>query len=276
MANPSTVLESPGPRAARARHVRPLAIAAVAAVALILAQDAGAAPPAHVQSRASESTSGTQSSVAFASANSAGNLIVVYVDLEQLVRASRSRTLRGNTLRRARRRQVRWNNNTWSSQVFYAKNIGAGANTVRATFSSAINSFGIVYAHEYSGLDQVNPLDVSAAATGDEQGDEQRLGDDDQRERPDLRRGCLDAHGDRRRAPASRPGARDFGNRTEDRVATHGAAPTERDHDPERRRHGSCTWSPFKADRRLVGHDAADRRDHSAAEQRHGHRTSCR
>ena len=28
-----------------------------------------------------------------------------------------------------------WNNGAWSSQVFYAKNVAGGANTVRATFA---------------------------------------------------------------------------------------------------------------------------------------------
>ena len=68
------------------------------------------------------------------------------------------------TLRRAAP-ATRWNGNAWSSQVFYAKNVAGGANTVRATFGTAITSFGDLYIHEYSGLDQTNPLDVSAAAS---------------------------------------------------------------------------------------------------------------
>ena len=220
MANPSTVLESPGPRAARARHVRPLAIAAVAAVTLILAQDAGAAPPAHVQSQASESTSGTQSSVAFSSANSAGNLIVVYVVWSNSSTVTVSDT-RGNTYASAAP-AVRWKSNTWSSQVFYAKNIAGGANTVRATFATAINSFGIVYVARVLGP---RPDQSTGCRSGgdrhDEQGDEQRLGDDDQRERPDLRRGCLGPHRDRWRRRVHDP-AHDFGNRTEDRVVDDG------------------------------------------------------
>ena len=54
-----------------------------------------------------------------------------------------------------------WGSN-WSAQVFYAKNIAGGANTVTATFATAINSFGILYLHEYSGLDKVNPVDVTS------------------------------------------------------------------------------------------------------------------
>jgi hypothetical protein len=56
---------------------------------------------------------------------------------------------------------------SWSSQVFYAKNIAAGANTVTATFATALGGgWGTVYMHEYSGVDRTNPLDVEAAAIG--------------------------------------------------------------------------------------------------------------
>ena len=54
----------------------------------------------------------------------------------------------------------------WRSQMFYAKNIAAGTNTVTATFGTAITSFGRIYIHEYSGLDRTAPLDVSKASTG--------------------------------------------------------------------------------------------------------------
>ena len=50
--------------------------------------------------------------------------------------------------------------------MFYAKDIAAGANTVRATFGTTISGWGIVYAHEYSGLDHTNPVDVSRSAIG--------------------------------------------------------------------------------------------------------------
>ena len=37
---------------------------------------------------------------------------------------------------------------------------------MKATFGTAITSFGIVYLHEYSGLATVNPVDVTASAAG--------------------------------------------------------------------------------------------------------------
>ena len=221
MAYPSTVLESPSTRAAGARQLRAVAIAAVAALALIFAPGAAAAPPTHVQSQASESTSGTQTSVAFPSANSAGNLIVVYVLWSNSSSVTVSDT-RGNTYASAAP-AVRWNNNTWSSQVFYAKSVSAGTNTVRATFSSAINSFGIVYAHEYSGLDQVNPLDVSAAATGTSKA--MSSGNATTTNANDL---IFGAGASNHTVTAAGTGfttrRTDFGNRTEDRVATTAGA----------------------------------------------------
>lgn len=57
---------------------------------------------------------------------------------------------------------------TASQAIYYAKNIigaAAGANTVTITFSAAAN-FPDIRIAEYSGLDPVNPLDVSAGAQG--------------------------------------------------------------------------------------------------------------
>jgi chitodextrinase len=55
---------------------------------------------------------------------------------------------------------------SWSSQIFYARNIVGGATTVTATFATAISSWGIIYVHEYSGIDKVNPVDVTRSAVG--------------------------------------------------------------------------------------------------------------
>jgi chitodextrinase len=53
-----------------------------------------------------------------------------------------------------------------SSQVFYAKNITAGANTVTATFATSVGTYGILYVQEYAGMDRNSPLDVTTSATG--------------------------------------------------------------------------------------------------------------
>jgi glucose/arabinose dehydrogenase/PKD repeat protein len=146
------------------RRYAALAIVMATAATLVIAHGAYAATPGYVQSQANEIKSGTLNSVAFQNANAAGNLIVVYVVWNNTSPVTVTDTA-GNAYASAAP-AARWNNNAWSSQVFYAKNVAAGANTVRATFGSAITSFGDVYIHEYSGMDKVNPLDVSSAATG--------------------------------------------------------------------------------------------------------------
>jgi len=142
-------------------------LVAVATVTLGLVAQAGpaeAATPTHIQSRAKEVSSGTVNSLAFSNANTAGNLIVVYLIWNTGATVTLSDT-KGNVYAAAAP-VTRWNGNTWSSQVFYAKNVAAGTNTVKATFSSAITAWADLYIHEYSGIDKTAPLDVGAAAVG--------------------------------------------------------------------------------------------------------------
>ena len=116
-----------------------------------------------VQGGNTQVVSGTTASLAFTGANTAGNLIVVYVVWDNPGTVTVSDT-KGNTYTAATARQT-WGSN-WSAQAFYAPNILGGSNTVKATFGTAITSFGIVYEHEYSGLATASPVDVSASATG--------------------------------------------------------------------------------------------------------------
>ncbi len=90
-------------------------------------------------------------------------MIVVYVVWDNLATVTLSDS-RGDTYTAATARKTFGNN--WSAQVFYAPNIIGGSNTVKATFGTAITSFGIVYLHEYSGLATVAPVDASASAAG--------------------------------------------------------------------------------------------------------------
>ncbi len=165
---PSTLVSNVARRFGRGRFrriaVAALAVAAVpTAIGLVSATSAAAATPAFVQVNAHEITSGTTNSTPFTAANTAGNLIAAYVVWNNTGSVALSDT-RGDAYVAATAR-VTWGNN-WSAQVFYAKNIVGGSNTVTATFGTAINSFGIVYAHEYSGLDKANPVDVTASAIG--------------------------------------------------------------------------------------------------------------
>ena len=53
-----------------------------------------------------------------------------------------------------------------SAQVFYAKNVTGGTNTVTATFATTLSRFGLLYITEYSGIDKTNPFDATSPATG--------------------------------------------------------------------------------------------------------------
>ena len=138
-------------------------IVVLAGVGVVAPTAAHAATPAFVQARANEVGSGTTNVQSFNSANAAGNLIAAYVIWNNQGGVSLSDS-RLNTYTAATARMT-WGSN-WSAQVFYAKNIAGGSNTVTATFGTAISSFGIVYLHEYSGLNKVNPVDVTASAIG--------------------------------------------------------------------------------------------------------------
>ena len=128
---------------------------------------------------------------------------------------------RGNTYASAGARTT-WGS-SWSSQVFYAKNIAGGANTVTATFANALSGWGVVYIHEYSGVDKTNPLDVQTVGDRHEPGDEQRQRDHDARQRPAVqrRRVLVRCHRRRHRLHDALDG---FGNRTQDRIASTAGA----------------------------------------------------
>jgi hypothetical protein len=124
---------------------------------------AASAAPAFVQTRSNEVTTGRTNSVTFASGNGAGNAIVVSVVWSNTGAVSLSDT-RGNTYASVGARRT-WNS-SWSEQTFVARNVQAGANTITATFATAVTAFGTVYIHEYSGVDKSNPVDAERSATG--------------------------------------------------------------------------------------------------------------
>jgi glucose/arabinose dehydrogenase/PKD repeat protein len=138
-------------------------VGALLGIALPRVDAATAATPTFVQVRAKEVRSGTTNSLAFNNANTAGNLIVVYAIWSNTGSATVSDS-RGNAYANAAARTT-WGG-TWSSQVFYARNVAAGANTVTATHATAVNSFSVIYIHEYSGIDKVSPVDVTRSAMG--------------------------------------------------------------------------------------------------------------
>jgi chitodextrinase len=128
---------------------------------------ASAVAPAQIQMASNIATGGKTVSIAFSAPSTAGNLIVAYVVYDNSGAATISDT-GGNVYQSAVGPTPFGAGNSWRAQIFYAKNITGGAVKVTATFSTAISSFGLIYVHEYSGLDSVNPVDavISSAGTG--------------------------------------------------------------------------------------------------------------
>ena len=123
-----------------------------------------ASTPVFKQERDSQANSGNTSKVTFASPTTAGNLIAVYLIWDNTGAASVSDSL-GNSYISAVG-PTRWSNSKYSTQIFYVINASGGTDTVTATFATKLSQFGIVYAHEYSGVRQAAPVDVTVAASG--------------------------------------------------------------------------------------------------------------
>src|SRR6187200_772359 len=119
-----------------------VALAVLLSLALPALQADAAAAPAFVQTAAHEVNSGTSDAVTFDSANAAGNLVVVYV-IWNNTNAVTLTDSRANAYVSAAGRTT-WAGGS-SSQVFYAKNIAGGTNTVTARFASSVNSWAVVY-----------------------------------------------------------------------------------------------------------------------------------
>jgi IPT/TIG domain len=119
------------------------------------------------QNYATPQTPSTTVTVPFKTAQTAGNLNVVIVGWNDATRTVQSVTdTKGNAYVRAVGPTVLSGRLTQS--IYYAKSIAsaaANANTVTVTFSGAAIYPDIRIA-EYSGVDQVNPLDVAAGASG--------------------------------------------------------------------------------------------------------------
>ncbi len=127
-----------------------------------------AVPIAFVQSNsATPQSPQTTVTVTYTAAQTLGNLNVVIVGWNDSTSIVGSVTdSRGNTYALAAAPVVQ--SATASQAIYYAKNISAaaaGANSVTVTFSVAA-AFPDIRIAEYSGLDAVNPLDVSAGAQG--------------------------------------------------------------------------------------------------------------
>src|SRR5215211_8253775 len=103
---------------------------------------AQAATPTFVQGSAKEITSGTTNSLAFDSANTAGNLIVVYVVWSN--RGSVTLSDSGGNTYAAVAPASRWGSgNALRSQVFYAKNVAGDRKSTRLNSSHTVISYAV-------------------------------------------------------------------------------------------------------------------------------------
>ena len=117
-----------------------------------------------VQANATQGTFVGSVSVPFPIANTLGNLIIASLRMSTSTQTVKLSDSAGNTYAEA----VGQIQNADGSQVhlFYAKNIlGAGTNTVTATFSST-NNHPWLSIFEYKGLNTTNPLDRTASSQG--------------------------------------------------------------------------------------------------------------
>jgi hypothetical protein len=114
-----------------------------------------------VQGNAGTCSSCTPTTIPFMTNNTAGNLIVVAFDYANTVSLTSVTDTQGNVYVRAEPEMLQGG---VFSDIFYAKNIKGGANSVTVTLSGS--AFLEVFIHEYSGLDTVSPLDVTASSTG--------------------------------------------------------------------------------------------------------------
>lgn len=121
----------------------------------------GTAHIALVQSKSAEGSSVKTVSVTFGTSNNSGNLIVAFVRISSSNQTvSLSDTL-GNTYATAVSQVQAADGH--QSFIFYAKNVRAGSNTVKATFS-ATNNHPFVAVYEFSGLSTTSPLDQTASS----------------------------------------------------------------------------------------------------------------
>ena len=117
-----------------------------------------------IQKRYLRVISGGSVSVTFKKPNAAGNLIVAYVVWDNAGTVSITDTT-GNAYDSAIG-PTQATGDTSSAQIFYARNIAGGPDTVTATFATGITARGVLYIHEYAGLDRTDPLDGAVAASG--------------------------------------------------------------------------------------------------------------
>ena len=193
-------------------------------------------PIALVQRAGKDAGTIASTTLAFPSANTAGNWIAVAVRAGGTNQVFTITDTRGNQYRKAVQFNVTLDNVTLA--IFYAENISGGANTIQVSDSqSGTLRLAIL---EYSGVATTNSLDVTAAAQGHKRGtDERQCGDNGRRRPADRRhhdrrpRQChrrYRLHAARRRAGHSQREARRRRPRADHRRICRGRSVTECQH----------------------------------------------
>jgi hypothetical protein len=124
------------------------------------------APPSTITKVQSASSAAAASSlsVGFASANTAGNLIVIAASSDNVAATITAVSdTKGNTYVKATDATPLNSDHGTLTGVWYATNCQAGANTVTVTHSAGNTYLAI---HEFSGIATASALDVAASATG--------------------------------------------------------------------------------------------------------------
>jgi chitodextrinase len=138
-------------------------VSAPSAQFLVVTLAASLTPPTFVQETRNQIAQGSSAAVTFNAPTSGGNTIVVYVIWDNTSSVVVTDSPTDSFV--AVSAPIIWAGK-YSAQVFYATKITGGADTVTATFRSAVGSFGVMYVHEYAGINTVNPVDVTAGASG--------------------------------------------------------------------------------------------------------------
>jgi hypothetical protein len=139
---------------------------------LYLAQVVSEAPAsiAFVQSIGNNAGYGPTSktlALTFPAANTVGNLIILSVNWgNTAIQVASITDTRGNTYANITGQVNYGKGYPQSNQLYYAKNIPAGANTITVTMSGKPSVVFEARAYEYAGLDPVSPLDQFSSATG--------------------------------------------------------------------------------------------------------------
>jgi hypothetical protein len=117
-----------------------------------------------VQQNTSESGASQYNSTAFSSPNTAGNLIVLALSWSESSLSILSVTDTVGNVYTSAIGPVTWNG-SYRAQIFYAKNIKGGSNTVTVKLSGTTSSFFQDQLQEYSGADLVSPLDAVSSSS---------------------------------------------------------------------------------------------------------------